>query len=99
VSLLEKFSRYKEGNSKLSDLQRSSSINSPKQTLRRLSPASVPDPTQTLDEIISTAENGTQQMPEINTSEVEIRHLEKTRQLNRAALNKAAIQPITPTVF
>jgi hypothetical protein len=48
ASPLEKFSRYREGNSKLSDLQRSSSINSPKQTLRMFSPASATCPKETL---------------------------------------------------
>jgi hypothetical protein len=40
-------------------LQRPSSINSPEQTLRMLSPAAANNPERTLDEIISTAGNGT----------------------------------------
>jgi hypothetical protein len=44
-------------------LQRLSSINSPEQTLRMLSPAVATDPQRTLDEIVLTAENGTLRTP------------------------------------
>ena len=48
-------------------------------------------PQRTLDETISTAENGTQRTSGLNTSEVENGHREKTRSLSCAAPHEAEI--------